>query len=75
MNHERNGHSPGADGRIAAAAGGRLAFTDAQGQTHVGLEPMRAFPFSAPRRGIALCDADGRELHWIEDLDALPAER
>ncbi len=33
---------------------------------------MRAFPISDPRHGISLCDADGRELLWIDDLDAVP---
>src|SRR5205807_4091474 len=38
------------------------------------LEPVRAFPLSSPRHGVSVCDAEGRELFWIDDLDALPAD-
>jgi hypothetical protein len=50
---------------------GRLVLTDAQGRQHVGAEPVRAFAISDPRHGIAICDADGSELVWLDDLDAL----
>jgi hypothetical protein len=53
----------GADRRLVLTEGGR---------EHVGVEPVRAFPISDPCHGIALCDADGRELAWIDDLDTLP---
>jgi hypothetical protein len=67
------------DGRAAGGfalhhdAWGRLVLTDAAGRRHEGVQPVRAFPISDPRRGIALCDADGREVLWIDDLDTLPA--
>jgi hypothetical protein len=54
-------------------AWGRLVLTDAHGRQHAGVEVVRAFPLSAPRRGVSLTDAEGRELVWIDDLDALPA--
>jgi len=54
-------------------AWGRLVLTDAQGRQHVGAEPMRSFPITDPRHGIAICDADGNELVWLERLDDLPA--
>ena len=53
---------------------GRLLFIDAEGQTHEGVVPVRAFPIGAPERGLALVDPHGHELAWIETLDALPAE-
>ncbi len=53
---------------------GRLLYTDQEGQQHVA-QPIRAFPLSSPREGIALCDAAGRELLWIELLDDLPPEQ
>ena len=53
-------------------ARGQLVFTDADGRQHLGVEPIRAFPISDPRHGIALCDAAGRELLWFEGLDDLP---
>lgn len=51
---------------------GRLVLVDAQGQRHVGVEPVRAFPISNPENWISLCDAEGRELAAVETLDQLP---
>jgi Domain of unknown function (DUF1854) len=68
--HSTNGVPPTL--RLHRDAHGRLVFTDPGGQQHAGVEPIRAFPISAPRTGIALCDAAGRELLWIECLDDLP---
>jgi hypothetical protein len=53
-------------------AWGRLLLIDADGRQHTGVELVRAFPLSDPRRGISICDLKGRELVWIGDLDALP---
>lgn len=50
---------------------GRLVFVNAEGETFEGVVPVRAFPISAPEGGIALVTADGRELAWIENPDAL----
>ena len=58
---------------VQADALGGLLLQDAQGVTHRGLLPVRAFPITDPRRSIALVDAEGRELLWIERLDDLPA--
>jgi len=55
-------------------AWGRLVLTDAQQRQHVGVEAVRAFPLSSPRHGVSVCDAEGRELLWIDDLDDLPAD-
>lgn len=54
-------------------AWGQLVLRDAAGRQHAGVEVVRAFPLSDPRCGIAICDDRGRELVWLEDLDALPA--
>ncbi len=54
---------------------GKLVLTDALGREHVGVEPVRAFPISNPREGVAVCDAEGREVLWIDALDALPPEQ
>ncbi len=53
-------------------AWGRLVLVDREGKSHVGVEPVRSFPLTAPRQGIAICDVDGRELEWIVDLDCVP---
>jgi hypothetical protein len=68
-----NGHSRYAGISLHHDAWGRLVLTEAAGRQHTGVEPIRAFPIAEPRRGIALCSAEGRELLWIEDLDELPA--
>lgn len=59
--------------RLERDAFGRLSLTDAAGRVHEGVLPVRAFPLAAPGEGIALMGADGHELVWIEQLDALPA--
>ncbi len=41
---------------------------------HEGVIPVRAFPITAPERGIALIDQHGHELAWIEQLSDLPDE-
>jgi Domain of unknown function (DUF1854) len=53
---------------------GRLVLTDAEGRQHVSVEPVRAFPLSAPQGGVALCDSEGRELLWIDNLETLAPE-
>jgi hypothetical protein len=52
---------------------GQLVYRTATGDTHVGVVPVRAFPLAAPDEGLSLVGTDGRELAWIERLDALPA--
>ncbi len=52
---------------------GRLVLTQADGQVHEGVAPVRAFPIQAPEDGIALVSEDGHEIAWIERLSDLPA--
>lgn len=52
---------------------GRLVFVAADGTTHPGVLPVRAFPFAAPGEGIAIVNDEGRELAWVERLADLPA--
>ncbi len=58
--------------QLKREASGRLVLTDAQGLTHEGVVPVRAFPLAAPDEGISLTSADGHEVAWIENLQALP---
>jgi len=58
---------------LARDAYGRLVFTGADGVAHEGVVPVRAFPISAPRQGVALMSADGHELAWVQDPAGLPA--
>src|ERR1035437_8674318 len=51
---------------------GRLIFTSADGESHEGVVPVRAFPIASPDQGIALVDPHGHELAWIDRLSDLP---
>ena len=51
---------------------GKLIFSNAAGETHEGVVPVRAFPIASPEHGIAIVSADGRELAWIDALVDLP---
>jgi hypothetical protein len=53
---------------------GRLVLTLAGGEAHEGVVPVRAFPISAADQGMALVDADGRELAWIDSPAELSAQ-
>jgi hypothetical protein len=72
-NSSPNGAASRLDFGLHYDAWGRLVVTDAHGRQHVGAETVRAFPLSDPRRGVAVVDAAGREVAWVDDLDALPA--
>ncbi|MCC2956050.1 DUF1854 domain-containing protein [Massilia sp. IC2-477] len=51
---------------------GKLVLTTAEGEEHVGVIPVRAFPIQAPTRGISLVREGGKEVAWIDDLAELP---
>jgi hypothetical protein len=55
-------------------AAGRLEWIDADGTSHEGIVPVRAFPISAPDEGLSLFGDDGHELLWLDSLDELPEE-
>jgi hypothetical protein len=60
--------------KLERHASGRLLLTDSQGQQHLGVVPVRAFPIAAPDEGVSLVGSEGHELVWLEKLDGLPAE-
>jgi hypothetical protein len=60
--------------KLERHASGRLLLTDSQGQQHLGVVPVRAFPIAAPDEGVSLVGSEGHELVWLERLDDLPAE-
>ena len=41
---------------------GRLNLTDADGAVYENISPVRAFPIQAPEEGLALVNADGKEI-------------
>ena len=53
---------------------GRLVFTEPSGLMQEGVVPVRSFPITDPDQGIALIDAHGHELAWIDQLADLPQE-
>ena len=60
------------DYQLQRDAFGRLIFTSADGESHEGVVPVRAFPIASPDQGVALVDPHGHELAWIERLSDLP---
>ncbi|MGV8934643.1 MAG: DUF1854 domain-containing protein [Gallionellaceae bacterium] len=55
-------------------AKGRLVLTDAEGVLHESIVPVHAFPITAPELGVALVDAEGHELVWLDNLSDLTAD-
>jgi len=51
---------------------GKLVMVSADGEQHIGVSPVRAFPIQAPHEGISLMKSDGKEVAWIDHLDELP---
>jgi len=49
-------------------AWGRWVLTLADGQEHVPVTVVRAYPVSAPEEGVAVMDAEGHELWWCDRL-------
>lgn len=58
--------------RLVRDSFGRLVFTGADGVAHAGAVPVRAFPISAPDKGLAIMSADGHELAWVDEPSRLP---
>lgn len=57
---------------LSRNAYGRLVYVGPDGAAQEGVVPVRAFAITAPDQGIALMSAEGKELQWLERLDALP---
>ena len=53
---------------------GRLVLTTPAGERHVGVFPVRAFPFSAPATCVAFCDEHGHEVYFLSELADLAAK-
>lgn len=60
----------GVDFELTRDAFGRLVLVRA-GRSYAGVAPVRAFPLTAPEGGLAIVDAQGHELAWIDSLDTL----
>lgn len=44
------------------------------GSRHAPVSALRAYPVTAPEAGVALMDAEGHELVWVDALADLPAD-
>lgn len=51
---------------------GNLVFIDHNGERHVGVYPVRAFPITAPTAGVSIMDQSGKELCWFDVEDVIP---
>jgi hypothetical protein len=58
---------------LVREASGALLLTCADGSSHPGVVPVRAFPLAAPDEGISLVSLQGHEVGWVADLRAVPA--
>lgn len=53
---------------------GRLVLTCENGERHVGVTPVRAFPIAAPDEGLSLINYEGHEVGWVDAVADLPAD-
>ena len=51
---------------------GNLVFIDHNGERHIGVYPVRAFPITAPNAGLSIMDQSGKELCWFDLETAIP---
>jgi hypothetical protein len=60
--------------QMARNNAGQLQFTSGDGVIYEDVNPVRAFPISAPDEGLSIISKEGHELAWIPDLAAIPAQ-
>ena len=53
---------------------GRWVLQMPDGTRHTSVTALRAYPVSAPDEGVALMDAEGHELVWVDALSDLPSD-
>ena len=53
---------------------GKLVLTTAEDNVYIAVVPVRAFPITAPQLGIAIVSAEGHELAWISNPEALTGD-
>jgi hypothetical protein len=65
---------PTANFDLSRDAFGQMVMIDAEGVRHLGIVPLRLFPFSDPHHWVSLVDASNKEVMLIEDLATLPTK-
>lgn len=66
----------GSEVRLGLDNFGRLVLTTPDGESEVGVEPVRAFPITDPNGFVSFCDALGREVVCLRSPEGLdPASR
>lgn len=63
----------GAVSALADDAWGRLVVTLSDGSRHVGVEPIRAFPWTDRHEWVVLVNAEGHEVVCLGSLNDVPA--
>ena len=58
--------------RLAQNPQGQWVWFAANGQSHTGAVVVRAYPVTAPDAGVGVMSAEGQELAWFEQLNAVP---
>jgi hypothetical protein len=58
--------------RLEQDAWGQLVLIHPDGRREVGVVPARAFPVADLGHWVSICDAEGHEIVWIEDLADVP---
>lgn len=66
--------NPDLDFKLTRNKAGQLQFTDGNSNIFEGVNPVRAFPVSAPDQGLSIISKEGHELAWIENLSEMPAQ-
>ena len=66
--------NPDFDFKLTRNKAGQLQFTDRNGNIFEGVNPVRAFPVSAPNQGLSIISKEGHELAWIENLVEMPTQ-
>ena len=51
---------------------GHWVLTMPDGTRHAPVTALRSYPVTAPDAGVALMDAEGHELYWVDALSDLP---
>jgi hypothetical protein len=65
------------DGRgvdLSLDAWGRLVVSTEDGQSYVGVDPVRSFPIADPTRWVSFTDDHGREVFCLQSLENLSTE-